>query len=270
MSRAELVCVITGATGQIGTEIAMGMAKEGATLILPYRNEKKAKELQNSIKAKYPSTQLFMDPLDLSSLEAVKNYTELLSKRHPNLSILINNAATVPSTREETGDGIEVQFNTNVLVYVSMMVGLAKVLKSNTGSRVVNVASEYAGDFAFDDLQFKRRLYNKNAAYRQSKQMNRMVTYAAASTLFKDTSVTVNACHPGVVTSQLLTGLGFGHGFDSAAKGAQCPLFLALSTKIEGITGKYFVSCNEKNCPWQGNPDANVQLWEKCITYTKH
>jgi NAD(P)-dependent dehydrogenase (short-subunit alcohol dehydrogenase family) len=173
MSSAGTVCLITGATGQIGTEIALGMAVAGATLVLPYRNQAKAAALEAAIKKKSPDTQVHLDFLDLSSLAAVKAYTRLVSERHPGLSLLINNAATVPSSRQTTGDGIEVQFHTNVLVYVAMMEGLAAVLKSNAGSRVVNVASNYAGDYAFDDMQFTRRQYDKNAAYRQTKQVVR-------------------------------------------------------------------------------------------------
>jgi len=52
------------------------------------------------------------------------------------------------------------------------------------------------------DLEFQRRPYDNDAAYRQSKQADRMLTVAFADRL-KDAGVTVNACHPGDVASTL-------------------------------------------------------------------
>jgi NAD(P)-dependent dehydrogenase (short-subunit alcohol dehydrogenase family) len=117
------------------------------------------------------------------------------------------------------------------------MAELAPTLKAAPGARIVNVASNYAGDFDIGDLQFTRRRYESNSAYRQSKQADRMLTWAAACSLYKDSRVLVNACHPGVVTSQLLQSLGMSSGFDSAQKGAATPLYLALSPEVK-VSGR--------------------------------
>ena len=50
-------------------------------------------------------------------------------------------------------------------------------------ARVVNVASYWAGGLDLEDLEFKRRRYDNDAAYRQSKQADRMLTVAFAERL---------------------------------------------------------------------------------------
>jgi len=61
------------------------------------------------------------------------------------------------------------QFQVNILSYYAMMEGFAQVLKANPQSRIVNVASNYAGDLDQSDLFFSRRRYDSNQAYRQAK-----------------------------------------------------------------------------------------------------
>jgi len=79
------------------------------------------------------------------------------------------------------------------------------------------VASYWAGDLDIDDLEFKHRPYSNGAAYRQSKQANRMLTVAFAERLAEH-RISVNACHPGDVNSNLSNDLGFG-GHESPGEG---------------------------------------------------
>jgi NAD(P)-dependent dehydrogenase (short-subunit alcohol dehydrogenase family) len=74
---------------------------------------------------------------------------------------------------------------------------------------VVNVASYWAGGLDLGDLELERRRYDNDAAYRQSKQADRMLSVAFAERL-RDAGVTANACHPGDVVSTLSRNLGFG------------------------------------------------------------
>jgi len=126
----------------------------------------------------------------------------------------------------------------------------------------VNVSSNYAGHMDLTDLQFEKRPYNHDSAYRQSKQAERMLSWVYADKL-KDTGVTVNALHPGVVTSPLLAGLMSGGGSDSAEKGAVVPLFVALNADLEKTTGKYYYQSKEKACQFSDKKQW-MDLWEKC------
>jgi NAD(P)-dependent dehydrogenase (short-subunit alcohol dehydrogenase family) len=85
------------------------------------------------------------------------------------------------------------------------MVKLRPLLKASKCGRIVNVASNYAGNVDLDDLFFEKRKYTSNDAYMQSKACDRMLTKAAANA-FQEDDIIVTACHPGVVTSALLQG----------------------------------------------------------------
>jgi len=54
---------------------------------------------------------------------------------------LVNNAACTPRTRQETTEGIEMQFATNVLGYFWLIEAFTDILKASAPSRIVNVAS---------------------------------------------------------------------------------------------------------------------------------
>lgn len=95
-----------------------------------------------------------------------------------------------------------------MLSYYLFIESLKDLLIRNSNSRIINVASNYAGDYDFNDLQFNIRSYESSTVYRQTKQCNRMLTWAAHDMFFANTTTTVNACHPGVVTSPLLQSLG--------------------------------------------------------------
>jgi NAD(P)-dependent dehydrogenase (short-subunit alcohol dehydrogenase family) len=85
---------------------------------------------------------------------------------------------------------------------------------------------------------------------------------------YKSKNVTVNACHPGVITTQLLKDLGFGGG-GKTQDGAETPLWLATSTEVEGVTNKYFDSKKEKSCGFREERQLNL-LWEKLVELTKY
>ena len=101
------------------------------------------------------------------------------------------------------------------------------------------------GTIRFDDLQGERR-YGGFRAYNQSKLAQILFTQELARRL-EGTGVTVNACHPGVIR----TNLGMGGSsvvvrfvkmfLKSPEKGAETPIYLATSPEVEGISGKYFV-----------------------------
>jgi len=131
------------------------------------------------------------------------------------------------------------------------------------GGRIVNVASNYAGGLNLSDYDFVRRQYDETSAYKASKQADRMLTAKAAEE-FRALNITVNACHPGVVTSPLLKGLGMSSGFDSSAKAAETPVFLATSDSVSATTGTYFVDQRPTSCAFSQDRAGCNELWALC------
>jgi retinol dehydrogenase-13 len=157
------------------------------------------------------------------------------------------------------------QFATNVMGYYWMISYFTPHLKKAGHSRIVNVASYWAGNLDLNDLEFRSRFYNNDTAYRQSKQADRMLTFAFAEKL-KGTGITVNACHPGDVRSTLASNLGYG-GHESPEQGAATPVWLATSEDVAHITGKYFEHLNESYCQFSTNTEAINKLFELCASY---
>ena len=104
-----------------------------------------------------------------------------------------------------------------------------------------------------------------NTAYRQSKQANRMLTVAFAQRL-REHGVTVNACHPGDVSSSLSNDLGFG-GHESPHEGARTPAWLATDAIGQLETGKYFEHLQMRRCRFGEDSVMVEALYQACLAY---
>jgi NAD(P)-dependent dehydrogenase (short-subunit alcohol dehydrogenase family) len=172
------------------------------------RNKEKAESLVSSLRSKFPSGTVRYELCDVADHNDVKRLAQGLSGTP--IDVLINNAAITPTRRSETKAGIEEQWACNVLGYHWMIQELEANLMASQHkpARVINVASFYAGGLDLGDPEFKRRPYDADAAYRASKQANRMQTLAYARKYDSDSLVFLS-CHPGVATSPVSLGLGF-------------------------------------------------------------
>ncbi len=257
------LALVTGATGAIGKAIALEIAATpGFSVVMLCRDERKADSAVREVSELTGNEHVRYEIVDLASADSI---AALAGRLQEPVHVLVNNAATTPRQRGETSDGIELQFATNVLGYFRMTRAFGRQLKAGAPSRVVNVASYWAGDLDLDDLEFRRRPYDNNAAYRQSKQANRMLSVAFAGRLLEH-GVAVNACHPGDVNSRLSNDLGFG-GHESPMKGARTPAWLATDPVGQCETGKYFEHMQPRRCRFAEDAAAVEALYQACLAY---
>lgn len=257
------VALITGATGAIGRAIAEQIAAcPGYEVILLGRDADRTQAAVAEIKRRTRNPRVRFELVDLARQESI---AALAARWSGPVHVLINNAAITPRSREENPEGIELQFATNVLGYFRMIAAFSDYLVDAAPARVVNVASYWAGGLDLDDLEFRRRDYDNNAAYRQSKQADRMLTVAFAERL-KDKGVTVNACHPGDVASTLSRNLGFG-GHETPDQAARTPAWLATDAVVSIVSGKYFEYQRDVSCPFGADRDAVEGLYRACEGY---
>ncbi|MDH5654762.1 MAG: SDR family NAD(P)-dependent oxidoreductase [Spirochaetia bacterium] len=257
--------MITGAAGAIGSEIARKLIDLNSYfLILICRTEESKKDLEERFSRYCGMKQIQIEAADLALKSNVKHLAEKVKLP---IHVLINNAACTPREREVTADGLEMQFAANILNYFWMTLAFRPHLKNAEQSRIVNVASYWAGDLDLEDLQFSRRPYSNNTAYRQSKQANRMLS-AYFSELFKGDNISVNACHPGEVPSKLSYNLGFS-GSESASKGAETPVWLASDDAGYRTTGKWYEYKEECPCRFSKDHNAMERLYEICMEYSE-
>lgn len=257
------LAIITGSTGAIGQAIVRQVLASGLyTVIMVARDAEKAERTYRELAPKAAPGALMVEMADLSRKEEIDR---LAARVQGPVGVLVNNAAHSPRSRQETPEGIERQWATNVLAYYRMIRAFTPHLQAGAPSRVVNVASYWAGGMDLDDPEFKRRRYDNDEAYRQSKQADRMVTVAFAEEL-RPFGITVNACHPGDVNSRLSNDLGFG-GHETPGQGADTPAWLACSPDVEGITGKYFARRRQEPCEFSRDRAGIKRLMELLETY---
>ena len=263
MTDGVRVCVVTGASGAIGRAIARQLAAlPGYEVVLLCRDADKAARCTREVVQLTGNHRVRYELADLSRRSAIQ---ALAQRWRGPLHVLVNNAAVTPRRRLCTPEGIELQFATNVLGYFWMIEAFTRHLQHQSDARIVNVASYWAGGLDLEDLEFTRRPYHNGAAYRQSKQADRMLTVAFAQRL-QALDIRVNACHPGDVDSSLSNNLGFG-GHESPDAGASTPVWLATDTAAGRHTGAYFEQRRAVNCAFARNTGAVEALYAACQRY---
>jgi NAD(P)-dependent dehydrogenase (short-subunit alcohol dehydrogenase family) len=206
------LAVVTGATGGLGYETAMGLAGAGATVIVTGRSAQKGADALRQIRASQPGTDIRYEHLDLSSLAAVAEFADKLLATGQPVDILINNAGVMAlPERELTADGFERQFETNYLGHFALTQRLLPALRKANAPRVVSLASIAArsGAIDFANLQSERS-YRPMTAYGQTKLACLMFGFELQRRSDANgwglMSVTA---HPGVAASSLIeNGMG--------------------------------------------------------------
>ena len=198
--------LITGANSGIGFHAALKLARKGAEVILACRDRQKGEIALDRLHTEAPSTHTELAILDLASLDSVREFAaQELSKNRP-LHVLINNAGVMaPPRRQQTKDGFEVQFGTNVLGHFALTGLLLPALGRSEKPRVVTVASiaHKRGRLNFNDLQ-STKSYSPMGSYQQSKLADLMLALELDRRLRAASSPVMSiAAHPGVAHTNL-------------------------------------------------------------------
>jgi NAD(P)-dependent dehydrogenase (short-subunit alcohol dehydrogenase family) len=210
---------------------------------------------------------------DLSSQSEVRRLAEEVLHGLSRIDVLINNVGGCWDTRHVTVDGLERTFALNHLAPFLLTNLLLDMLKQSAPARVVTVSSNahVSGRIDFSDLQGERS-YSGAQAYSQSKLANVMFSYELARRL-KDTSVTANALHPGVVSTsfgaddppriQKLLVPVLRPFMKSPARGAVTSIHLASAPDLAQVTGRYFANSKPKKSSERSyDQAAAARLWQ--------
>ena len=106
--------VITGATSGIGYVTAQKYASHGADILCINRNEKKSKELCETLKSQYDAQCTYMIA-DFTKLAEVHDVAKQLAALDRNIDVLIHNAGVYVTKKTFTTDNLEMVFQTNYL-----------------------------------------------------------------------------------------------------------------------------------------------------------
>jgi NAD(P)-dependent dehydrogenase (short-subunit alcohol dehydrogenase family) len=269
------VCLVTGATNGIGYETALGLARLGARVAVVGRDAAKTRACAERIRASVPGAAVDPHVADLSAQAEIRRLAESLRGAYSRLDVLVNNAGAIFDRRTLTVDGIERTWALDHLGYVLLTLELLESLKAAAASgakpRIVNVASaaHYRGHIDFDDIEGARR-YGAMRAYAQAKLGNVLFTYALARRL-RDSGITVNAVHPGVINTGFAKNTGglFGAAWSlmrpfltKPDKGAETSLHVASAPELDGVTGRYFSHARPKTSSAESRDEAvQERVW---------
>jgi len=273
------ICLITGANAGIGYAISLGLAKMGATVVMVCRNESRGETAMAELKEKSGNSSISLFIADLSVQNSIRQLVTDFNSKFERLDILINNAGVITQTRILTEDGLETQFALNHLAPFLLTELLLDSLKKSDSARIINISSNahQSANINFDDLQ-SEQTYQPKEVYQRTKLCNILFTYELARQL-QGTSLTANCVHPGVIRTKLLQAYNGKKGgfnfigkllYNKPEKGAETALYLASSSEVEGINGKYYN--NKKivtSSKYSNDLTVAKELWQVSKTLTR-
>lgn len=259
--------LVTGATGGIGLEIARGLARRGAELVLPCRNLAKGEAVAARLRDE-SDARVELVNVDLEDLDSVWAGAEAIAALGAPLDLVVENAGVWPQRYAETRQGFEIAFGVNVLAHFALRERL-RAAGMLGGARVVMLTGDI---YVLSRTCTPRGRWSGPLggmlAYCRSKLGNLWIGFELAR---REPARTVAVVHPGVVATNL--GGSFGAMGEwvrrrlmiSPALGAGTPLF-AATQPIE--SGRYWHNVHGEMALAPEDPARNAEaardLYERC------
>ncbi|XP_052753957.1 retinol dehydrogenase 12-like [Galleria mellonella] len=269
--------IYNSANTGIGFETAKDLARRGAKIILACRDELKGLQARDDIIRLTKNDKVIFKQLNLSSFASVRKFADDILKTEQSIHILVNNAGTGVLDNALTKDNLPVEVHVNHFGPFLLTVLLLPLLKSSAPSRIINVSSIMHRFGKVNPQTFHKQAKNileRRRVYSDTKLANLLFTLKL-SQLLLGTRVTVNALHPGAVSTDIFRNQ---HPivryliklvWKTPYEGAQTSIHLAVAPELELVTGKYFVNCHEDS-PSESAKDIHLaeQLWKLSETIT--
>lgn len=183
--------LITGASGDIGSEIAKNFASLGYRLLLVYNhNFEKINDLSTKLSA---ITETAIFKCDLSKEEDAKNLIDEIIKKFKRIDVLVNSAGVslikqIQDTKMEDYDFI---FNNNVKSTINTIKFVVPFMISEKYGKIINISSMWGKVGA-----------SMESLYSASKGAINSLTLSLAKEL-GPSNINVNAVCPGLIKSKM-------------------------------------------------------------------
>ncbi|ODM92422.1 Dehydrogenase/reductase SDR family member on chromosome X [Orchesella cincta] len=274
--RAE-TAVITGGARGIGAEVVRQCLQLNMHVIIGCRKPSAGETLIQKLRDEGVSSGTAEAlPLDLNSLNSVRDFAQCILNKNVPVHYLLNNAGVMFHPFQLTTDGIEAQFQTNYLSHFLLTNLLLPALnqggQSDKPSRVINVSSaaQYGGQLDFNNIDMKHE-HSPHMAYMSSKLMQ-VISTVDLNRRFqeKKMNVRIYALHPGVVRTDLYEHVCwvnfFGRllnvMFKTPEQGADGIMFVAVSQNVSADGGTFYANCTQQAVnPLAFNRDVQDRLY---------
>ena len=186
----EKVAIVTGGGKGIGREIALGLARSGAKVVVAARTEAEIKAVADEILTM--GGEAVARVTDITRSDQIQSLVESSVEAFGTIDILINNAARsfLRPLMDLREDGFDKIFDTNVKGTFLLSRAVAKVMMGRGGGRIVNVTTVGA-----------ERGGAMMGVYHASKAALKMLTMCMAVE-WASFNVLVNAVGPGMTKTE--------------------------------------------------------------------
>lgn len=190
--------VITGATGGIGEQLCLYLAKLNANLILACRQNNKADNLIKRILIDYPNAKVKTLPLELTDFVSINNFIKKVEK--VKIDYFIHNAGIYNVKRKETSAEIDNIFQVNFAApyYITKEL-LTHFRKCKTKVIATSSLAHNYSKIDASDIEFRTRK-KASIVYGNSK---RFLTFALFELFKTETETTLAITHPGVTLTNI-------------------------------------------------------------------
>jgi NAD(P)-dependent dehydrogenase (short-subunit alcohol dehydrogenase family) len=264
MAGLHPVVVVTGATGAIGSSSGAVLARRGARVLLLARPSSRLDALV--LKLGGEESRVSSLPVDLSSMSSVRTAAREILRTVNHVDALLNIAATFSPVYRITPEGFEIMLATNHLGPF-LLTNLLRDRLVGRG-RVITITAPSSTRVDMKQLTSKGE-FRPLRTFGATKAANVMFTFELARRA-KRWEIRANACHPGLVRSELMrkapgpirfiTRLVSRHPDRAAEDIAD----LAISAAHEGTTGWFFKGIKRIEPP-KSTIDIEAQraLWKR-------
>jgi len=261
--------IVTGGYSGLGQEAVRVMAQAGARVIVPARDEAKARERLSAI----PNVEVWA--MDLADARTIDRFAERFLAERRALDILMLSAGimALPELQRDAR-GLEMQFAVNHIGHFALTGKLWPALSAAGNARVVALSSRghRFSPVRFDDLAFARCAYDRWAAYGQSKTANALFALEL-DRRGREAGVRAFSVHPGGIVTDLAKHLSAAElqaagalnaegrpvidphkGKKSVEQGAATQVWCAVHPRLAGLGGVY---CEDVDIAGPADPELS-------------
>ncbi len=272
--------LVTGGTGGIGHQSALGIAETGARVFVTGRDRGRGEAACQQIIEQTGNGEVHLVVGDLSSIAGIDALARALLDRVERLDVLVNNAGYLGSLPSNSDDGLEMHFAVNVLAPRRLTRALLPALEAAGRARVINVTGrDKPAAIDVDNLQAEKG-FEGLVTYTHSKSVMEATSVALARDLAPG-GTTVNVVFPGRASTAMTRSLSPGalpglmklaypllrllfaeDGGKSAARAARSTIWAATSPDLDGVTGRYFDTHTHEQAmhPTAYDPEVHARI----------